>query len=113
MTEKRDLIQKIKKACTLSWEHKLPLTLTWQEAAAVMDTIQFLGDVLAEEGWKRVDKYPIGPVEWSYPEFDVYDPKYGVRLACWNGEFFTTLEDCSLPDLNPTHYRNRPGKPVD
>jgi len=46
-------LDEIKKKCEKAWINRESVTLTWDEAAAVVDNIQILGDIMAEmEGSK-------------------------------------------------------------
>lgn len=40
----------IKAKCERAWNNRESVTLSWDEAAAVADALQLLGDVLAEIG---------------------------------------------------------------
>ncbi len=43
-------LDEIKKKCEKAWNNRESVTLTWDEAAAVVDNIQILGDIMAEIG---------------------------------------------------------------
>lgn len=52
----RKMLQDIKKACALACAAEIPVTFTWQQAAYILDSLQFLHDTGAEEALAKDQK---------------------------------------------------------